>query len=811
MSIPAIYKGDDTDFRDVDGFKIRLSLAEDIDITDCTVEVVFHGVSRRFPAVPGSETVYPVKFTAAETARFPLGVSFARVRVWDAESRVRTIMDTVRIKVTDSVMEAYGTGTPQELVIDIGGEALPEIPEDLSVTDDDSVLELKKKFNSVLSLFRKTATPCIAALLSLPVFGADPAYTSINNLPGTAEVVMTNTEAFVSAEVERGVHAATSSVPEIVSNTVPGIVSSAVPSIVTNGVPEWRLSSDSSHFSENEWSLYWYEHDDRDFWALAFRPDRSLDIPLMDKTDKNATNMLLDLSGTWTGGKIDSMQATLVMSGNALGLARMVDVVEAESNAVSRLSQEMSRNPEYTYIRFSDNTWEKVLFGSDTVTRSDIEKLCGGNWETENATRHVREIVFGAEVVYIGPNCFEGSPELRSVRFPYYGCHLESRAFAKCLLSKIDMDKVASFGPYCFAEAAWMPYVVKPTADQAFSRGGQFLGCKMLAYVDLTDSFITEIGSYAFFGAWLGYGADLGDRITKIQAFSLSSVGTESAPVPFVTVPPSVTYINPYAFATSHIAKVIFEGRTMAEISAMSGYPWGLDTSVITNAIVPKLTDIPTKVSQLENDRSFASYGDVNYVFGYPNYGGGGIASKIMVVGDNNTLEGQWAQLVVGHGNTTKNATGKYILGERNYIEGLGWAFGDEHTSNKEGSMSLGFRALNTNEWAFVWGGMYNPYNSPPAASHGDGSFSIYPIGGMDGFWVGDQSMSDYVEKKAKEEARKIVNTAGRYVWDKELEVCYRLNVQNGFLDLVAVTNIDLTLPENYEALEAMESKWRAK
>ena len=58
---------------------------------------------------------------------------------------------------------------------------------------------------------------------------------------------------------------------------------------------------------------------------------------------------------------------------------------------------------------------------------------------------------------------------------------------------------------------------------------------------------------------------------------------------------------------------------------------------------------------------------------------------------------------------------------------------------------------------------------------------------------------------------RTVVNAAGRYVWDRELEVCYRLNPQGGFLDLIAVTNIDLTLPENHLALETIENEWRMK
>ena len=58
---------------------------------------------------------------------------------------------------------------------------------------------------------------------------------------------------------------------------------------------------------------------------------------------------------------------------------------------------------------------------------------------------------------------------------------------------------------------------------------------------------------------------------------------------------------------------------------------------------------------------------------------------------------------------------------------------------------------------------------------------------------------------------RKVVNTVGKYLWDAKDEVCWRVNMSGGFVDLVAVTNIDLTLPENHLALEAIENEWRAK
>lgn len=56
---------------------------------------------------------------------------------------------------------------------------------------------------------------------------------------------------------------------------------------------------------------------------------------------------------------------------------------------------------------------------------------------------------------------------------------------------------------------------------------------------------------------------------------------------------------------------------------------------------------------------------------------------------------------------------------------------------------------------------------------------------------------------------RDVVAVTGRYVWDAEHSVCYRLHPHGGFLDLIAVTNINVTLPGNEAALQAIENEWR--
>lgn len=58
---------------------------------------------------------------------------------------------------------------------------------------------------------------------------------------------------------------------------------------------------------------------------------------------------------------------------------------------------------------------------------------------------------------------------------------------------------------------------------------------------------------------------------------------------------------------------------------------------------------------------------------------------------------------------------------------------------------------------------------------------------------------------------RSVAHTLADYAWDAESEVCWRRVVSGGYIDYVAVTNIDLTLPENAAALEAAEAARRAR
>ena len=116
MQIPVIYKGDDTDFRGNANLAIRL--ATEIDLSDCRIEFTFLGQKRIFDG-SAAGTALQFVFTSAETALFPVGTHKAKVRVFDSEGRVRTMDDSIRIRVTDNLKEAYGWEQQQEIAVDV--------------------------------------------------------------------------------------------------------------------------------------------------------------------------------------------------------------------------------------------------------------------------------------------------------------------------------------------------------------------------------------------------------------------------------------------------------------------------------------------------------------------------------------------------------------------------------------------------------------------------------------------------------------------------------------------------------------------
>lgn len=109
----------------------------------------------------------------------------------------------------------------------------------------------------------------------------------------------------------------------------------------------------------------------------------------------------------------------------------------------------------------------------------------------------------------------------------------------------------------------------------------------------------------------------------------------------------------------------------------------------------------------------------------------------------------------------------------------------------------------------WVWQGTDVSRRENVYRSHGDGTFNVKPVGGADGFWIGERRLGDMFRgvltaETATNATRAVLHSTSRYLWDGD--VCWRRDaIPGGYIYFEAVTNIDVTAVGNEAALEALE------
>lgn len=102
-----IFIGDDTGGTFGRALQFTISVGEGVDLTGCSAEFVFDGITRTFAAPLVDGDTREIVYTAEETAAMQKGVRYAAFRVIDATGKVRTFTNTVRVRCTDIVAEVY--------------------------------------------------------------------------------------------------------------------------------------------------------------------------------------------------------------------------------------------------------------------------------------------------------------------------------------------------------------------------------------------------------------------------------------------------------------------------------------------------------------------------------------------------------------------------------------------------------------------------------------------------------------------------------------------------------------------------------
>ncbi len=113
-----IYKGDDTG--GTLGKRVEVEISTRYDLTGCTVVFNYQGAERRWTGVSDGDRI-EVYFSHKETSRMSVGTFKAVIFAVDASGKVRTITNSLPIRVSTNLAECYGDNLATVII----GESVP--------------------------------------------------------------------------------------------------------------------------------------------------------------------------------------------------------------------------------------------------------------------------------------------------------------------------------------------------------------------------------------------------------------------------------------------------------------------------------------------------------------------------------------------------------------------------------------------------------------------------------------------------------------------------------------------------------------
>ena len=100
-----VFKGDDTG--GALGKRVAITVVSELPIEESTILFSFCGVVREFTNVHSGDEI-EVFFSHNDTRTMPVGVGRATLRARDASGKIRTLTNSLPIKVTTNLSECYG-------------------------------------------------------------------------------------------------------------------------------------------------------------------------------------------------------------------------------------------------------------------------------------------------------------------------------------------------------------------------------------------------------------------------------------------------------------------------------------------------------------------------------------------------------------------------------------------------------------------------------------------------------------------------------------------------------------------------------
>ena len=248
------------------------------------------------------------------------------------------------------------------------------------------------------------------------------------------------------------------------------------------------------------------------------------------------------------------------------------------SEQLSNIARVPYIDPANTIVTFDDDSVGVYnIVGELTQNiKQEWERLAGA---------YVKDIKIGTNVNALGNSLFY-------------------RAYNNILTKVTIPNSVTSIGSGAFSGCTNLTKVTIPNSVTNIPNSA-FLGCSNLTSVTIPNG-VTSIEGFAFRSCTSLSSVTIPESTTNIGENAFLQSGITN-----ITIPNSISSIgNDAFFGCSNLTSLTFKGKTLAEVQAMSNYPWGIsDTSIIKTWndasqewVLEQLSALEARIAALENN-----------------------------------------------------------------------------------------------------------------------------------------------------------------------------------------------------------------
>lgn len=248
------------------------------------------------------------------------------------------------------------------------------------------------------------------------------------------------------------------------------------------------------------------------------------------------------------------------------------------SEQLSNIARVPYIDPANTIVTFDDDSVGvyNVVGELTQNIKQEWERLAGA---------YVKDIKIGTNVNALGNSLFY-------------------RAYNNVLTSVTIPDSVTSIGTGAFSGCTSLTKVTIPNSVTNIANS-VFHGCSGLTSVTIPNG-VTSIEGFAFRSCTSLSSVAIPESTTNIGENTFRQSGITN-----ITIPNNISSIGTDAFnSCTNLTSLTFKGKTLAEVQAMSNYPWGIsDTSIIKTWndasqewVLEQLSALEARIAALENN-----------------------------------------------------------------------------------------------------------------------------------------------------------------------------------------------------------------